>query len=178
MRCVLALRSKPVNVGLAIAAIFVLLFSKATFGQNTPPHYGTKASPRIGVAFSKAAVKALLTIEGTRDKGLLDAAMIDLSAAQSTHAELTVVWHIQLFQEIYGIHELTRQMRVRAEKEESLAHPDGAPADHGANGAHDEDQACIVAWLPRLRALSAEIPKQCPRFSPEEMKTFDLDLAK
>ena len=139
MRCASILCPKPINVFeiiLTTAAIFVLLFSEAAFGQNTATHNSTKASPRIGVAFSKAAVRALLTIEGTRDKGLLDAAMIDLSAAHSTHAELTVVWHVQLFQEIYGIHEMIE--------------------------AHDEDQACIVAWLPRLRALSAEVPKQCP----------------
>ena len=109
---------------------------------------GKSANPKIGAAFGKAAVKALLTIEGTRDKQLIDAAMINLSAAHSTHAELKVVWHVQLFQQIYSIHEMAR--------------------------GHDEDQGCIIAWLPKLRALSAEIPKQCPHLSAEEMKEMAL----
>lgn len=90
---------------LTIALIFVLLFSGATLRQNTPTHNSAKAAPKIGMAFSKAAIKT---------------------------------------------------------GEESLADPNHTPAGHGANEAHDEDQACIVAWVPKLRALSAGIPKQCP----------------
>jgi hypothetical protein len=150
------------KVILTIAATFVLLFSEATFGQNTPTHNTTKANPRIGVAFSKTAVKALLTIGGSANEELADAAMIDLSAAESSHAELLIVQRIQLFQEIYRIHEITRRIAKGAEREELLANPDRPPADHGANMAHDEDQACIVAWVPRLRALSPQVPKQCP----------------
>ena len=144
MRCASILCPKPINVFkiiLTTAAIFVLLFSEATFGQNTATHNSTKASPRIGVAFSKAAIRALLTISGSANKELADAAMIDLSTAESSHAELLIVQRIQLFEEIYGVHEMTRQMAKRAEREESLANPDRTPADHGANEVHDEDQA-------------------------------------
>jgi hypothetical protein len=117
----------------------VLVVVACAVAQN-----GKSANPKIGAAFGKTAVKALLTIEGTRDKQLIDAAMIDLSAAHSTHAELKLVWHVQLFQQIYAIHEMA--------------------------GGHEEDQGCLVAWLPKLRALSADIPKQCPHLSAEEMK--------
>jgi hypothetical protein len=96
------------------------------------------AGPKIGPTFARVAVKTLLTIGGSRDKQLVDAAMINLSAAQSSRAELTVVQHLQLFEALYSVHQF------------------------GGLG-HDEDQRCVVAWLPKLRAHSAEIPKVCPQ---------------
>lgn len=119
----------------------VLFCSMLGYAQKPSPK---TASPRISAAFSRAATKALLTIEGTHNKQLLDAAMIDLSAAHSTQAELRIVWHIQIFEEIYSIHDM--------------------------GGGHDEDRACTIAWLPKLRARSAEVPKQCPQMTAEEMK--------
>jgi hypothetical protein len=148
---------------LTIALTFLLLFSETTFPQNTPTRTSTKAAPKkIGVAFSKAAIKTLFTIQGNSGKGLVDAAMIDLNVAVSNHTELLIAQRIQLFDEIYGINEMVRRMAIRAGREESLADPDLPPADCGANESHDKDQACIAAWVPRLRALSAEVPKQCP----------------
>lgn len=124
-------------------AIPVVAACAIAHSSNTDKKTAT-ASPRISATFSKAAVRALSTIDSTRNKQLLDAAMIDLSTAQSTHTELQVVWHIQLFEEIHRLHD--------------------------AAAGHDEDRTCIIAWLPKLRGLSAEIPKQCPRLSAEEMK--------
>jgi hypothetical protein len=131
------------KVLLLLAGLAALVLLDGALGQNASVHGSAKASVRVGAAFSKAAVRALLTIGGTADNRLLDAAIIDVSAAQSSHVELTVVWHIQLFQQIYAVHEIA--------------------------GGHDEDQACIAAWLPKLRALSDEIPKSCPRLTSEEM---------
>lgn len=150
-----------------IATLIVqLLTLGVAFGQNTPIPKSTKVAPEISVAFSKAAIKALLTIERTTNKELVDAAMIDLSGAESNHTELSVVWDIQLFEAIYGVHEAARQSWAAAERAESEAGLDHTPADRGASEAHDEDHACIAAWLPRLRALSAGTPKQCPHRDP------------
>jgi len=92
--------------------------------------------------------------------------MIDLARAETSHTELSVVWDIQLFEAIYGVHEVVRQSLLGAESAESEADPNHIPAGVGASEAHDEDHACIVAWLPKLRALNAKTPKQCPRKEP------------
>jgi hypothetical protein len=131
---------KSIRVTLTQLAVILLLPACVVAQAKT-------GTPKIGTAFAKAGVKALLTIEGTHDPQLLDAAMIDLSAAHSTRAELVVVWHVQLFQQIYALHNLP-------------------------GGDHYEDQGCIVAWLPKLRALSAEIPGKCPHLTAEEMKAM------
>jgi hypothetical protein len=166
MRCALGLCSKAINMNKIIvitALILVLFVSEAISGQNEPTHSGTKAASKIGVGFSKAAIKALLTLQGNSKKELLDAAMIEISVAASNRKELLIVDHIELFGQIYARHEVVRQSEIAADIAESRAYN---PADPGTYEAHDEvhdkDQACIVAWLPRLRALSAEIPKQCP----------------
>jgi hypothetical protein len=150
---------------LTTAAIFVLLFSEATFGQGTPTHNATKATSKIGVAFSKAAIKALLNIRGNSNQELVDAAMIDLNVAASNNTELLIVHRISVFEQMYTINEMARQSEIAADIAVSRADPDHNPADPGAYEGHDEthdkDRACIVAWLPRLRALSSGIPKQC-----------------
>ncbi len=137
---------KLIRVTLTKFGVLLLLAACAVAqnGDAASTRTPKSATTKIGATFAKAAVKTLLTIEGTRDRQLLDTTMIDLSAAQSTHAELIVVWHVQLFQQIYTIHDMAI--------------------------GHDEDQDCIVAWLPKLRALSAEIPKQCPHLTAKEMK--------
>lgn len=133
-------RSKLITVAVLLLVVCAAGQSGDTAAKPTTPK---NAGPKIGAAFAKAAVKALLTIDGTRDKPLVDAAIIDASAEQSTQAELRVVWHIQLFQQIYALNDLV--------------------------GDHYEDQRCIVAWLPKLRGLSAEVPRQCPRLTADEM---------
>jgi len=125
----------------SIGARLLLIISSIAIAQNVKT---VSATPKIDAAFGKVAVKTLLTITGTSNKELVDAAMIDLFAADSSRLDRKVIWHIQLFQQIYGIHEMTRD--------------------------HSEDQDCIIAWLPKLRALSATIPKQCPGYTAEEMK--------
>jgi hypothetical protein len=92
--------------------------------------------------------------------------MIDLSSAETNHTEVSVVWDIQLFEAIHGIHEAVRQSQLSAERAEAEAYSDRAPAYLESSAAHDEDHACIVAWVPRLRALSAKTPKQCPHREP------------
>jgi hypothetical protein len=96
--------------------------------------------PELSAEFSKAAVKALLTIK-KNDQHLTDAAMVDLEAAADTKAEADVTQQIKFFETVYGIHQ----------QEEDL----------GQTSAHDEDRACLTAWLPKLRAQSGEIPKDC-----------------
>ena len=102
-------------------------------------HPTLKPAPRLSAAFSKAAIRALLTIERSHDAKLVDAAMMDMSVASSIRAEQSVENQITFFQQLYAINDLT--------------------------GNHDEDYACITTWLAKLRALSAEIPsaKQCPQ---------------
>jgi|HubBroStandDraft_6_1064221.scaffolds.fasta_scaffold189441_3 hypothetical protein len=119
--------------------MLVLVAATATSQSTTSPQKPSQArsNPRISVEFSKAAVRALVTIGTTRQQALVDAAMIDLSAAQSTRAESVVMWHIQLFKDTYGVNEFI--------------------------GDHSGDQRCITAWLPKLRGLIPEIPNECPR---------------
>lgn len=120
--------------------VIVVLAVVPSIAQNKTSHpsgSGTRSNPRVSAEFAKAAVRALVTIETTRQQTLLDAAMIELSAAQSTPAESAVVWHIQLFKDAYGIHEFF--------------------------GDHSEDQRCLAAWLPKLRGLNPEIPSECPQ---------------
>jgi hypothetical protein len=66
------------------------------FGQDARISKGTKATPKIGTAFSKAAIKALLTIEKTNNMDLLDAAMIELSGAETNPTEHSVAYDIPL----------------------------------------------------------------------------------
>jgi hypothetical protein len=161
-----ARRKSKVTI-VAAALIVALLPSAVALGQNTLVPKSAGTMPKISVAFSKAAIKALLTIERANNKELVDAAMIDLAGAGATRAELSVVWDIQLFEAIYGVHEAVRQSSLAAERAMADADPGHAPTDLGASEAHDEDHACIVAWLPRLRALSARTPKQCPHRNSE-----------
>jgi hypothetical protein len=158
-------RKSEVTV-LAAALIVALLPSGLTFGQNTPIPKSTKAAPKISVAFSKAAIKALLTIERTNNKGLVDAAMIDLAGAGSNHTELSVANDIAVFEAIYAIREMERQSSLAAERAEAEADPHRISTYPESSHAHDRDYACVAAWLPRLRALSAATPKQCPRRDP------------
>jgi hypothetical protein len=58
----------------------LLLAAYATAQIGADKKTAASASPKINATFAKAAIKTLLTIEGTRNKELLDAEMIDLSA--------------------------------------------------------------------------------------------------
>ena len=109
----------------------------------------TPAKAVVSAVFSKAAIKALLTIGRNSNKQLVDAAMVDLEAMGSSRAEHSVTHEIEVFQAVYDIREAGRQSDLEA----------GLYSE--ANQAHDKDHTCVVAWLPKLRALSAEIPKQC-----------------
>lgn len=156
---------------LARAALITLLTSAAAYSQQTVPSppRSVASKPAISSQFAKAAIKALFTLGRTKDKQLVDAAMVDLAAAQSNRAELTITHRIQLFEQIYNLHELVRQSRLRADQAEDEASlPDRiAPKDRPASIEHDEDFACIGAWIPKLRALSAHVPKQCDHREPD-----------
>jgi hypothetical protein len=135
---------KPINAKHGIA--FVLLLVSSATSQMADGSVGRPAStaPRLSSSFSRVAVKAILTIAQERDGHLIDEAMINLTAAELTQAERKVVWHVQLFQQIYSMNELI--------------------------SSHAEDQECIRVWIPKLRGLSAEIPAQCPRLTNEELR--------
>jgi hypothetical protein len=131
-----------------IATLFIAFLPGAMFGQNAPTHKSAKAATRISAAFSKAAIKALFTISRNANKQLVDAAMVDLDAAGSTDAENSLGMQIEIFASVYAAQEGARQ----AERE--------AGGNPGANEGH----TCIGAWVPKLRILSAEIPKECKSF--------------
>ncbi|HEU0046035.1 MAG TPA: hypothetical protein VFQ43_00355 [Nitrososphaera sp.] len=133
---------------LTVALIIAFLPSGAMFGQNAPTHKSAKAAPQIGAAFSKAAIKALFTIGRNANKQLIDAAMVDLDAAGSTDAENSLGMQIETFASMYE----AQERALNAERE--------AGGNPGANEGH----ACIGAWVPKLRALSSEIPKECKSF--------------
>ena len=93
------------------------------------------ANPKISQDFSKAAIRALLTMERTHDRKLVEAAMLEMSVESSSHDEHKVEMALNAFAELYVI--------------------------HGLSGTQDDDIPCFRAWLPKLRALSAAIPKEC-----------------
>lgn len=95
----------------------------------------SKTPPEISAAFSKAVVKALLTIQRDANKDLVDAAMVDVEAEASNYAEKGLVFNVALAE--FRHHTLTTTY------------------------AHSDETACFAAWLPRLRALSADLPKEC-----------------
>jgi hypothetical protein len=133
---------------LTIAAVSLFLIAQlCSRGQLADAQTPTKAV--VSAAFSKAAIRALLTIDRNSNKQLVDAAMVDLQAIGSTRAERSVTHEIEVFEEVHEIREKTRQSALEA----------GLYSE--ANEAHDGDHACIAAWLPKLRALRADIPKQC-----------------
>jgi hypothetical protein len=60
---------KSTPTALIAALITVLSTSGPAFGQDAPISKDTKATPKISVAFCKAAVKTLLTIEKNQQQG-------------------------------------------------------------------------------------------------------------
>src|ERR1700722_8909358 len=103
---------------------------------QTPP----KAT--LSAPFSKAAIKALLTIGRNSDKQLVDAAMVDLQATSLSSAERAVTHQIEVFQAVYDIGEAGRLSTIEA-------------GDYSAASTmHDKDHACVATWVPKLRALS------------------------
>jgi hypothetical protein len=157
---------KSTPTALMAVLIIVLSTSGPAFGQDARISKGTKATPKIGTAFSKAAIKALLTIERTNNRDLVDAAMIELSGAETNPTEHSVVYDIQLFEAIYARNESARQSLLEAERAEAEAYSNQGPAYMGSSKVHDEDHVCIAAWLPRLRALNAQTPKRCFHVEP------------
>jgi hypothetical protein len=159
---------KKARVAIAVfsTALVALLPLGVASGQSPATPKSTQAAPKISVAFSKVAMKALLTIERTNDKELVDAAMIELAGAGSNHTELSVAHDIAVFEAIYAIREMGRQSSLEAERAESEADLRYITTDPKSSHAHDGDYACVAAWLPRLRALSAVTPKQCPHKEP------------
>jgi len=92
--------------------------------------------------------------------------MIDLLGAGSNHTELSVASDIAVFEAIYAIKEMERQSLLAMEQAEGEADLHHIPTDPESSHAHDGDYACVAAWLPRLRALSAATPKKCPHKEP------------
>ena len=112
--------------------IAILFCSVLGYAQKlTPKHAPKPTRPEISAAFSKAAVKAQLTIQRSADNKLVDAAMVDMEAEASDQAEKEIAFHVGFIE-----------------------------FDHYRKEATGES-ACIIAWLPRLRALSAGTPNEC-----------------
>ncbi|MGB7602737.1 MAG: hypothetical protein WBM24_20715 [Candidatus Sulfotelmatobacter sp.] len=121
----------------------VLLFCVVL--AHTQTRHAPKApTPEISATFSKAAVKALVTIQGTDDERLVDAAMIEERAEQSGINEQLVGFNIELFK--VAKHQGRKLIELGA--------------DPGVDTEENESK-CVAAWLPNLRALSKAMPKEC-----------------
>jgi hypothetical protein len=143
----------------SLTTAVVSLFLIGQLWQLAAAQTGTKAS--VSAAFSKAAVKALLTIDRNSDKQAVDAVMVDLAATASTRAERSVGDEIALFEAIHSRNEWARQSDLEAAKAMVDAGMTNPGISEAVEARISENHSCVVAWLPKLRALSAVIPKQC-----------------
>src|SRR6266852_263913 len=119
---------------LIIAAV---LFCSSLACAKKPPALEA-TTPEIGVAFSKAAIKALLTIHLDSGEQLINAATVDLEVETTTGAEMLIAFDIALL-------EFDRQQRKELIE---------LGMDLAENTA-DNESKCVNAWVPQLRALSA-----------------------
>jgi hypothetical protein len=133
-----------VNKFIIIAVLSCALLAYAQKPSAPKAVQPKSAAPEISEAFSKVAVKALVTIQGTSDERLIDAAMIDETAEESGFNEKLIGFNISAFR--LGKH--TGQKLV------------DLGADPGVYTEENESK-CVAAWLPKLRALSMEMPKEC-----------------
>ena len=125
--------------------IAILFCSVLGYAQKPTPKPAPKlAPPEISTTFSKAAVKALLTIQRTSDERLVDAAMIEESAEESGVNEKLIGFYIEAFK--VGKHTGEKLIELGA--------------DPGVDTEENESK-CVVAWLAKLRALNKAMPKEC-----------------
>lgn len=113
---------------------FLVLCAVSGHAQKRPskPKPEPKPAPEISASFSKLALKALLAIQRQRGD---DSQLVDAAMVDL-------------------------QAEVSNEAEKGIVWHLGLIEFYHSRHVIDEG-ACIFAWSPRLRALSAEIPKEC-----------------